>query len=122
MSLKQQESSAVLDWMKWAVVIALCALIVVGNSLYSQESLFYRVAVGLAIAAIATVIAFQTVRGRQIWDLIIGARMEISRIVWPTREERNQTTLLVIAVVFVVALILWGLDSLFSKLISIVLG
>ncbi len=117
-----QDNSNILDLLKWLVVTALLVAIAVGNSLYSEESLFYRVAGGLVIAVIAALVAFQTEQGRKIWVLMTGARVEISRIVWPTQQERNQTTLIVIVVVFIVALILWGLDSFFGWLASLLLG
>jgi preprotein translocase subunit SecE len=41
-----------------------------------------------------------------------GARTEIRKVVWPTRQETMQTSLLVLAVVVVVGFILWGLDTL----------
>ena len=122
MSVDVQDSGANLDWLKWLLVIGLVVLIAVGNSIYSESSLFYRVAGGLGVAIVAAFIAFQTEQGRNVWTLMAGARMEINRIVWPTKAERNQTTLIVIAVVFIVALVLWGLDSFFSWLASLLLG
>ena len=118
----ESHDSNIMDTLKWVVVAALVVVIAYGNSLYSEESLFYRVAGGLLIAAVAALIAFQTEKGRKVWTIMVGARLEISRIVWPTKQERNQTTLIVIIVVFVVALILWGLDSLFGLLASLLLG
>jgi preprotein translocase subunit SecE len=50
------------------------------------------------------------------------AVVETRRVVWPTRQETIQTTLVVVAFVFVMALILWGLDAAFGKLISLIIG
>jgi preprotein translocase subunit SecE len=50
------------------------------------------------------------------------ARVEIRKVVWPTRQETTQTTLIVVAVVLVMALVLWGLDSLLGWLISLIVG
>jgi preprotein translocase subunit SecE len=46
------------------------------------------------------------------WNLIKGSRTEIRKVVWPTRQETTQTTMIVVVFVFVMALILWALDSL----------
>jgi preprotein translocase subunit SecE len=50
------------------------------------------------------------------------AQVEVRRVVWPTRQEVNQTTLVVVAVVLVMAVILWGLDSLLGWLASLIIG
>ena len=115
------EKSDSLDFIKWLLVVGLIVLIAVGNSMYSEESLLYRVLAGFGICVVAIFIAFSTARGNKIWQLIIGARAELSRIVWPTKAERNQTTLIVIVLVVIVALILWGMDSFFAYLASLLL-
>ena len=50
------------------------------------------------------------------------ARVELRKVVWPTRVETGQTTAIVIVVVLVVALILWALDSLFAWIIASLIG
>ena len=76
----------------------------------------------LATAAVAILLALQTERGRAIWSLLKEARTEVRRVVWPTNQETTQTTLVVIAIVFVFALILWGLDSLLGWIVSSIIG
>ena len=50
------------------------------------------------------------------------ARVELRKVVWPTRVETGQTTAIVIVVVLIVALILWALDSLFAWIIASLIG
>jgi preprotein translocase subunit SecE len=50
------------------------------------------------------------------------ARSEIRRVVWPSNQETTQTTLVVLVLVLIFALILWGLDSLLSWFVSSVIG
>ena len=104
-----------LDHLKWAVVVALVAGGVVGNWYFQEQSLLARV---LALLALAV----QTERGQALWNLAREARREIRRVVWPTRQVTTQTTFIVVALVLVFALILWGLDSLLSWLVSSVIG
>jgi preprotein translocase subunit SecE len=52
----------------------------------------------------------------------VGARIEWRKVVWPTKQERNQTTLIVLAVILLMALILWGIDSLLSWIASLIMG
>lgn len=61
-------------------------------------------------AAIALV--YRTALGKTTLDYLVGARAELRKVVWPSRQESLQTTLLIAVVVIVVAMIMWGLDSL----------
>lgn len=45
-------------------------------------------------------------------------RIEVKKVNWPTREEVWRNTLLVIAVSFVVALYLGGIDFIFTKILN----
>lgn len=107
------------DAVKWTVVAALVAVAVVGNSYYSDQSLLYRVLGILVIAGVAGVVALQTAKGAAFWVLVKGSRTEIRKVVWPTRQETVQTTMIVVAFVLLVALLLWGLDSLLGWLVSL---
>jgi preprotein translocase subunit SecE len=106
------------DTVKWVVVIALVAVAVVGNSYFAEQSLLYRVLGILVISAVAGLIALQTAKGVAFWTLVKGSRTEIRKVVWPTRQETVQTTMIVVAFVILVALLLWGLDSFFGWLVS----
>lgn len=110
------------DGLKWLLVTALVAVAVVGNSYFANESLLYRVLAIVALAAVAGLVALQTARGRAFWTLVKGSRTEIRKVVWPTRQETVQTTLIVVAFVLVVALILWGLDSFLGWLVSLAIA
>jgi len=122
MIAKAEGKKSSIDTLKWLAVLALVALGVVGNQYFAAESILYRVIGLLALAAVAILVALQTVKGRQFFELLKAARGEIRKVVWPTRQETTQTTLIVVAVVLVVALLLWGLDSLLGWLISFVVG
>ena len=115
-------TSGRLDSLKWLVVVALAAVAVIGNQYFSAESILYRVVGVLVVAAIALFVAAQTEKGRAMIVLGREARAEIRKVVWPNRQETIQTTLIVVAVVLVMGLILWGLDSLFGWAISIIVG
>ena len=111
-----------LDWLKWLFVAVIIAGVAVGNSLYSEESLLYRVLAAVVLAAIACAIAAQTSAGAAFWNLAKGSRAEVRRVVWPTKSERNRATLMVVVFVFFAAFLLWLLDLLFGWLGSLILG
>jgi len=110
------------DTVKWIVVFALLAVAVVGNSYFADQSLLYRVLGIVALSIVAAMVALQTAKGAAFWTLVKGARTEIRKVVWPTRQETVQTTLIVVVFVLLVALMLWGLDSLLGWLVSLAIG
>ena len=119
---QQVATSPALDGFKWLVVLALGVAAVVGNAYYAEQSLLYRAPVLAVVGVLAAFIALTTARGLAFWSLVKEARTEIRKVVWPTRQETNQTTLLVVGVVLVVAVILWGLDTLIGWLMSLIIG
>ncbi|MBD9485197.1 preprotein translocase subunit SecE [Pseudomonas sp. PDM14] len=122
MNAKAEAKDSRFDLLKWLVVVALVVAGVVGNQYFSAEPLLYRVLVLLALAAVAGFVALQTSKGQAFFGLAKEARTEIRKVVWPTRQETMQTTLIVVAVVLVMALVLWGLDSLLGWLVSLIVG
>ena len=110
------------DTIKWIFVLALVAAGVVGNSIYSDQSLLYRTLALVALAAVALFVSLQTAKGRGYAVSFKEARKEIRKVVWPNRQETTQTTLIVVVVVLIMALVLWGLDSLLSWAVSSLIG
>ena len=110
------------DTIKWIFVLALVAAGVVGNSIYSDQSLLSRTLALVALAAVALFVALQTAKGRGYAVSFKEARKEIRKVVWPNRQETTQTTLIVVVVVLIMALVLWGLDSLLSWAVSSLIG
>ncbi|MBT8148595.1 MAG: preprotein translocase subunit SecE [Gammaproteobacteria bacterium] len=111
MSSADSSNSAV-NSVLWVVAVALVAAGIYGNVYFGGESLLYRVLGLLAVAIVAALVALQTTEGKSFWALLKGARTEIRKVVWPTRQETMQTSLMVLAVVVIVGIILWGLDTL----------
>ncbi|WP_438952309.1 preprotein translocase subunit SecE [Porticoccus sp.] len=122
MSSATEEKQYRLDGLKWLLVVLLVSATVYGNYYFATESLLYRVVAILAVALLAGFVALQTRKGDGFITLLRGAYTEARRVVWPTRQERNQTTLMVVVVVLVMSLILWGLDALFGWLATMVIG
>ncbi|WP_044870890.1 preprotein translocase subunit SecE [Pseudomonas sp. LFM046] len=122
MNAKAEAKETRFDVLKWVAVVALVAVGVVGNQYFSAEPILYRVLALLALAAVAAVVALQTAKGQAFFALAKEARAEIRKVVWPTRQETTQTTLIVVAVVLVMALLLWGLDTLLGWLVSLIVG
>ena len=119
---KAEASDTRFDLLKWLVVVALVVVGVVGNQYCSAAPVLYRVLALIVLAAVAAYVALQTTKGKSFFVLAKEARTEIRKVVWPTRQETAQTTMIVVAVVLVMALLLWGLDSLLGWLVSLIVG
>ncbi|MCP4232410.1 MAG: preprotein translocase subunit SecE, partial [Aestuariibacter sp.] len=65
-----------------------------------------------AIAAAAIFVVSTTDIGRRSLGFVKDARVEVRKVVWPTRQETLQTTLAVLVMVVIVAIMLWAIDSL----------
>ena len=122
MNTSVQATGAIPDLAKWVVAFAILASGIAGFYYWSDESLLLRVIGLLILTAAAVFVAGQTEKGRAAWDFVREAHTEVRKVVWPTRKETTQTTLIVIAMVGLVAVIMWILDGLFAWLVKLLLG
>ena len=79
---------------------------------YSEYSTLLRVLGLLAVAGLAVFIASRTAIGSTVLSYVGDTQVEVRKVVWPTRQETLQTTLIVLLMVMLVALMLWAFDSL----------
>ena len=56
-------------------------------------------------------VAMTSTQGRRLWAFIQGTRVEIRKVVWPTKQETTQTALAVFVFTLIMALFFWALDS-----------
>ena len=110
------------NYFRWIAGLALIALAVYGNSYYSLEPLLYRVLGVLVILILSTIVLLTTLEGKEALKLVLESRTEIRRVIWPSRTETTQTTLIVIVAITIAGLLLWGLDSLFGWATASLLG
>ncbi|MDX5327392.1 MAG: preprotein translocase subunit SecE [Marinobacter sp.] len=118
----EQGSAGTLDAVKWVVVTALVVAAIWGNSYYADVSPLYRAMAIVALAVVAAFVALQTDQGKAFNQLRKDAMVELRKVVWPTRQETLQTTLIVLVFVVIVALILFLMDWILSGLVSWVIG
>jgi preprotein translocase subunit SecE len=122
MSSKAEDQVSRLDTAKWLLVVAIVLGGVYANTLFATEPVLYRAIAGLVLLGVAVAIMLQTALGKATWELAKESRVEIRKVVWPTRQETIQTTFIVVAVVIFVAFVLWLLDSGVSWIVQSVIG
>lgn len=122
MNSKVDTAGSKLDSLKIFVALALVVAATAAFYIFSEQSQLLRVAGILVAMGIAAGITYTTEKGQQIWFFLQGAQIEVRKVVWPTREETVQTTLIVIIVVIFIAIFLWLLDLFLGWAIGNVLG
>jgi preprotein translocase subunit SecE len=78
---------------------------------YLEWSQPVRVLLVLAGTIAGVAIAMTSTQGRRLWAFIQGSRIEIRKVVWPTKQETTQTAIAVFVFTLILALFFWGLDS-----------
>ena len=116
-----ENSNSSMDGLKWAVTITLLIAIIVGNYMFGESlHVVARVLVLLVMGALALMSAALTEKGKIFIEFAKDARLEVRKVVWPTRQETVQTTLIILAVSAIVGLLLWGLDGIFVRLVAFI--
>jgi len=100
----------VADKLKILAAVLILAVGIGGFYYFGDKPDWLRVLVVLGAAALAVLVALQTAIGRAAWEFAKVSRQELRKVVWPTRKETMQVTLVVFGLVVLVALFLWVVD------------
>jgi len=104
--------SGVLDIIK--LLIAAASII---GGLYSYYYFEFQIALPLRVLMVlggtgaGIAIAMTSMQGRQLWHFIQGSRVEIRKVIWPTRQETTQTAIAVFVFTLLMGVFFWLLDS-----------
>ena len=110
--LSNKEISSTLDTLKMASAVAILLSSVFSFYYFAELSVLIRVLVVIFCVILSLMIFFSTQRGIIFWDFLQGSRVEMRKVVWPTKQETIQTTLTVFMFVLVLGIFFWLLDFL----------
>jgi len=108
----ETSQSGVLDIIK----LLLAAATIIGG-LYSyyyfefEVSLPLRVLMVLGGTGAGIAIAMASTQGQRLWHFIQGSRVEIRKVIWPTKQETTQTAIAVFVFTLIMGVFFWLLDS-----------
>ncbi len=108
----ETSESGVLDIIK--LLISAAALVGGLYAYYYYEAEIaqaVRVLMVLAGTAAGIGIAMTSTQGQRLWHFIQGSRVEIRKVVWPTKQETTQTAIAVFVFTLIMMLFFWALDS-----------
>jgi preprotein translocase subunit SecE len=119
-SLNQSEQKS--GWITFLAVILLVAALVLYYTL-ADYSMAIRLAVLFGGIAAAILIVAISPDGRRFIAYAGDSWREVKKVVWPTRRESTQMTLVVFGFVLIMSLFLWLADKLIEWLVfSVFLG
>ena len=111
-----------LDVLKLITALLILLAAIAAFYMFPEESQLLRVLGLLLAAGVAVAIGLRTEKGRTLLAFIQDAQVEVRKVVWPTRQETLQTTVIVIIAVIVFAIILgvldWGLGAAIEAIIG----
>ncbi|MFC0132081.1 preprotein translocase subunit SecE [Massilia eurypsychrophila] len=112
---------------KFKVALAVVAAIagVVGFFYLKGQNKPALMCAGALVAglAFAVLLLWTSATGREFLSFAKEAVRETKKVVWPTRKEATQITMIVFAFVLVMALFLWGTDKVLEFLLyDLILG
>ena len=110
------------DIVKLIVAVGIILTGIFGFYYFADYSVLVRTIGLLVSAGISILIALKTEKGRSLWEFFQDSQIEVRKVVWPTREETLQTTLIVILVVVLVAISLWLIDMFLGWSVRTLLG
>ncbi|MDH5518621.1 MAG: preprotein translocase subunit SecE [Gammaproteobacteria bacterium] len=112
MVASSESGKSKLDTVKLLLALMLLGLGVFGFYYFEDQSQLYRVIALLVIGIIAVAVVYTTAIGKRVAGFVRDSRTEVRKVVWPSRQETIQTTLIVIVAVFIIGIFLWLLDML----------
>jgi preprotein translocase subunit SecE len=118
----ETEVSNKLDTFKLVIAVMILLAGIGGFYYYADASLLYRVLGLVAVVIIAAGIALTTSSGHAIMSFGRESRAEVRKVVWPTRQETVQTTLMVVVAVIILGIFLWLIDMMLLNAVQMLTG
>ena len=110
------------DTLKWVFVITLFFLGIGANYYWHELVWSLRFSLGLVLACVMLALVAYTKKGKAAWNFAGEARIEMRKVVWPAQKETVQVAVMIVVVVFIMAIILWCVDSSLMWIISKLTG
>jgi len=89
---------------------------------YGDFPLVARVAMVVTGLAAAAALVWFSWYGREFWQFAQAARIELRKVVWPSRDETVKTTYVVFIFAIAMGLFFWGLDWVLTWLTRFMTG
>jgi len=118
----ETSESGVLDTIKLLIAAFVLVGGLYGYYYYFAVSLPLRVLMVLGGLVLGIGIAMTSAQGLKLRAFVQGARVEIRKVVWPTKQETTQTAIAVFVFTLIMDLFFWALDSILLYITRALVG
>ncbi|MES9832285.1 MAG: preprotein translocase subunit SecE [Candidatus Thiodiazotropha sp. LLP2] len=122
MNAKSQVEASGLDTVKLVLAVGIIVGAILGFYYLDAYSQLLRVIGLLVMMGLAALITYQTAVGKSVWDFASAAKLEVRKVVWPSRQETVQTTLIVFVMVLFMGIVLWLFDMMLGAILRALTG
>ena len=116
------EQSSSTDNVKLILALLILVAGIAGFYYFADQAILYRVLGLLAFAVVAAAVALTSSKGKNLTSFMQSSKTEMRKMVWPTRTETVQTTLIVLVMVLIVSILLWLLDMFLGWIMKMIIG
>jgi preprotein translocase subunit SecE len=122
MNVEAESPNRAVESAKWIVAAALVGVGMAGFYYFSQWLLIFRILLFLVFVGGALFVGSRTRLGGRLVTGVTDAIREARKVVWPTRAETMQTTLVVMGMVLLMGVMLWMVDWLLGFILRRLTG
>ena len=106
----ENPGASALDTVKLVLAVAILLSGIVGYYWFIDMAAWQRWLGVLASIGVGIAVFMTSAQGQATWRFIQSARIELRKVVWPTRQETVQTTIVIIFFVVILGVFFWLLD------------
>lgn len=110
MNVEDESPNRALEVAKWLLSLSFAGGGIAGFYYFPQWLLIFRILLFLSFLSISFLVASRTRIGILTVRWVKDSIREARKMVWPTRAETMQTTLVVLGMVILMGVMLWAVD------------
>ena len=99
-----------LELLSWLAIVLITVAAFLGNY-YLNISGPVKALIWVGWLVLTLTFGYFTAEGKRVFTFAKESKLEMQKVVWPTRQETIQTTSIVMIMVAITGFVLWGIDS-----------
>ena len=108
--VEQVGGNSAADVAKFSLAVLILLGAFVGYYWFNDLATWQRLLILIGGMVLSGAIGFFTRAGRALRDFLVESNFELRKVVWPTRQETVQTTLVIMVVVVILSILLGLID------------